>query len=171
MTLKKIVILVFLIAMAYTGYSQRYAVIDVKYIINRMPEYQEANQKLEELAKAWQKEIDEKQLFLDSLRRDFDAEQYMLNEELKEKRAMQISNYTLELRDLQKKYFGFEGDLFKQKATLMRPIQDKLYNTVQSLSVSRGWDIVWDKSEGTGVFYSAPKLNKSDEILTGMGIK
>ena len=136
-----------------------------------MPEYLEANDALDSIAKNWQKEIDEKQLFLDSLRRDFEAEQFMLTDELKEKRALQVSNYTLELRDLQKKYFGFEGDLFKQKTNLMRPIQDKLFNTVQTLAVSRGWDIVWDKSEGTAVFYTDPKLNKSDEVLMAMGIK
>ena len=161
----------FFMAMVFVCHAQRYAVIDVKYILSRMPEYQQANDDLDSIARGWQKEIDQKQLFLDSLSKDFEAEKYMLNDELKEKRALQINNYTLELRDTQKKYFGFEGELFKQKANLMRPIQDKLFNTVQSLSVSRGWDIVWDKSEGTAVFYADPKLNKSDEVLMSMGIK
>lgn len=169
--LKRILVVFLFLSFAFISYSQRYAVIDVKYILSRMPEYLEANEKLNDMVEVWQKEIDTKQLFLDSLNKDFEAEKYMLNDELKEKRTLQINNYTLELRDTQKKYFGFEGELFKQKANLMRPIQDKLFNTVQSLSVSRGWDIVWDKSEGTAVFYADPKLNKSDEVLMSMGIK
>lgn len=152
-------------------YAQRYAVIDAKYILDKMPAYKEANLQLEQMVIDWQKEVDKKQYFVDSLAKDFESEKYMLNDELKQKRITQIDFYRQELLSLNKKYFGFEGELFKQRARLMRPIQDRLYNTIQQMSIQRGWDIVFDKSEGTNIFYNDPKLNKSDEILEAMGIK
>lgn len=164
----KISLLVCFLYLALGASAQRYAVIDVKYILEKMPEYQQAKNKLDTLIIGWQQEIKEKQKTLDSLSKNFEAEKYMLNDELKAKRSLQISNYTQEIADMEKKYFGFEGELFKQKANLLRPIQDKLLSTVQTMAVSRKWDYVLDKSAGTAVFYADPKLNKSDEVVKAL---
>ena len=103
--------------------------------------------------------------------KNFDAEQYMLSDELKKKREDQLFNKEKEVRDLQKKRFGYEGDLFKERQKLVKPIQDKVYNAVQKMAVNRGYDFILDKSEGITVIFADPKLDKSDDVLSELGIK
>lgn len=151
--------------------AQRYAVIDTKYILDKMPEYKDADKKLATVSEQWQKEIDAKQAELNTMYRNYDAEQYMLSDELKKKREDELFNKEKEIRDLQKKRFGFEGDLFKERQKLVKPIQDKVYNAIQKIAVNRGYDFVLDKSEGITVIFADPKLEKSDEVLRELGIK
>ena len=103
--------------------------------------------------------------------KDFDAEQVMLSEDLKKKRQDQLFVKEKGLRDLQKKRFGFEGDLFTRRGELIKPIQDKVYNAVQKLAVQRGYDFILDKSEGITVIFADPKLEKSDDVLRELGVK
>lgn len=100
-------------AFAGNGFSQRYAVIDSKYILNKLPEYNDAQQKLDQFSKMWQQEIDQKSAELDKMYKEYDAEKVMLSDELKKKREDEIYNNEKEVRDLQRKRFGYEGDLFK----------------------------------------------------------
>jgi len=145
--------------------AQRYAVIDTRYILNKLPEYEEAQKKLDAFSAQWQKEIDEKQVVLDQLYRNFEAERVMLSDELLKKREDDLFNKEKELRDLQKKRFGFEGDLFKKRQELVKPIQDKVYNAVQKIAVVRQYDLVLDKSEGITIIFADPKLDRSDDVL------
>jgi outer membrane protein len=103
--------------------------------------------------------------------RDFEAEQVMLSDELKKKREDQLFVKEKNLRDQQRKRFGFEGDLFKKRQELIKPIQDRVYNAVQRLAVTRGYDFILDKSEGITVIFADPKLEKSDDVLKELGVK
>ena len=145
--------------------AQRYAVIDTRYILGKLPEYAEAQKKLDAFSVQWQKEIDDKQFELDQLYRNFESEKVMLSEELLKKREDDIFNREKALRDLQKKRFGFEGDLFKRRQELVKPIQDKVYNAVQKIAVARQYDLILDKSEGITIIFADPKLDRSDDIL------
>jgi len=151
--------------------AQRYAIIDTKYILNKIPDYVEAGKKLQLLSDQWQKEIDDKQAELDKMNKDFEVEQYMLSDELKKKREAEIAAKEKDIRDLQKKRFGYDGDLFKQRQRLVKPIQDKIFTAIQKIAVARGYDFILDKSEGITVIFADPKLDKSDEVLREMGIK
>ena len=153
------------------NYAQRYAVIDTKYILNKMPEYTDADKKLQLISEQWQKEIDDRQAELDKMYKDYDAEQFMLSDDLKKKREDELFNKEKELRDLQKRRFGYQGDLFKEREKLVKPLQDKVYNAVQKIAVARGYDFILDKSEGITVIFADPKLDKSDDILRELGIK
>ncbi len=170
--MKKILIIVFSLMLISAGtYAQRYAVIDTRYILNKLPEYQDADKKLQQISEQWQKEIDDKQADLNQMYKNYDAEQYMLSDELKKKREDELFNKEKELRDLQKKRFGYEGDLFTERQKLVKPIQDKVYNAVQKMAVANNYDFVLDKSEGITVIFADPKLDKSDQILQALGIK
>jgi outer membrane protein len=151
--------------------AQRYAIIDTKYILDKLPEYKDADKRLALISDQWQKEIDDKQGQLNQMYRNFDAEQYMLSDDLKKKREDQLFNMEKEVRDLQKKRFGFEGDLFKERQKLVKPVQDKVYNAIQKMAVNRGYDFILDKSEGITVIFADPKLDKSEEVLRELGIK
>lgn len=151
--------------------AQRYAIIDTKYILSKIPDYVDADKKLQLLSDQWQKEIDDKQAELDKLTKDFEVEQYMLSDELKKKREAEIAAKEKDIRDLQKKRFGYEGDLFKQRQRIVKPIQDKIFTAIQKIAVARGYDFILDKSEGITVIFADPKLDKSDDVLREMGIK
>jgi outer membrane protein len=170
--MKKIFLLSLLVsAFAFNVQAQRYAVIDTKYILSKIPEYQEADKKLQLIGEQWQKEIDDKQGILDKMYKNFEAEQFMLTEELKKKREDELFVREKELRELQKKRFGYEGDLFKERQRLVKPIQDRLYNVIQKLAVAKSYDFVLDKSEGITIIFADPKLDKSAEVLKELGIK
>lgn len=170
--MKKSALLFFiLIIIAAThSWAQRYAIIDSKFILDKMPEYKTAQQKLDETAATWQKEIDKLQTQLDKMYRDYDAEQYMLSNELKKKREDEIFNKEKEVRDLQKQRFGYQGDLFNERQKLVKPVQDKLYNAVQKLANDKLYDFILDKIEGITVIFADPKLDKSEDILKILGI-
>lgn len=168
---KLFLLLTFAIAAITGAYAQRYAIVDTRYILDKMPEYATAQKQLDEISKAWEKEISDKQQTLTKMYRDFDAEQVMLSEELKKKREDQLFNLEKEVRMLQSQRFGFEGDLFKKRQDLIKPIQDKVYNAIQKLAVDRSYDFILDKSEGITVIFADPKLDKSEDILKALGVK
>ena len=170
--MKKIVfVLSAFLLMASATMAQRYAVIDSKYILDKIPDYKEAQTKLDQFSEMWQQEIDKKSAELNKMYKDFDVEQVMLSEELKKKREDELFNKEKEVRDLQRKRFGFEGDLFKKRQELIKPIQDKVYNAIQKLAVSKLYDFILDKSEGITVIFADPKLDKSDDVLKELGVK
>ena len=106
-----------------------------------------------------------KQAELDKMYKDFEAEQVMLSDDLKKKREDELFVREKELRDLQRKRFGFEGDLFKKRQELIKPVQDKVYNAIQKIAVNRQYDFILDKSEGITVIFADPKLDRSEDIL------
>ena len=169
--MKKLLLLTCLLGIGSLGFSQKYAVIDTRYILDRIPDYTKAQKQLDDIADEWQKDIDGKQAGLDKMYKDYEAEQVMLSEDLKKKREDQLFMKEKELRDLQRKRFGFEGDLFKKRQELIKPIQDKVYNAVQKMAVQRGYDFVLDKSEGITIIFADPKLDKSEDVLKDLGIR
>jgi len=171
--IKKLILSAFFFAATtlITVSAQRYAVIDSKYILEKLPEYKSAQQKLDQFSEQWQQEIDKKSADLDKMYKDYDAEQVMLSDELKKKREDELFNREKELRDLQKKRFGYEGDIFKKRQELIKPVQDKVYNAVQKVAVAKLYDFILDKSEGITVIFADPKLDRSDDILKELGVK
>jgi len=170
--MKKLSLMIALVlGTALMASAQRYCVIDTKYILDNIPEYKEAQSKLDAVAEQWQKEIDAKFLEVDKMYKSYQAEQVMLTDELKHKREEEIVAREKEAKDLQKKRFGYEGDLFKKREELVKPIQDRIYNAVQKLAAQRMYDFVLDKAGGVTVIFSDPKLDKSDDILSTLGVK
>lgn len=157
--------------MAFAANAQRYSVVDSKYILSKLPEYAEAQKKLDQFSEMWQKEIDQKQAALDKMYKEYDAEKVMLTDALNKKREDELYNKEKELRDLQRRRFGFEGDLFKKRQELIKPIQDRVYNAIQKLAVDRSLDLILDKSEGITVIFADPKLDRSEEVLKILGVK
>lgn len=168
---KLLLITLFVTGIASLSFAQKYAIIDTKYILSKMPEYVDADKKLQQISDQWQKDIDNMQTELTTMYKNYDAEQYMLSDDLKKKREDELFNKEKELRDLQKRRFGYEGDLFKEREKIVKPIQDKVYNAVQKMAVAHGYDFVLDKSEGITIIFADPKLDRSNDILQQLGIK
>ena len=168
---KKLFIVPLLLLVSVMSHAQRYAVIDSKYILEKLGDYKESQIKLDQFSSQWQQEIEKKQAALDKMYKDYDAEQVMLSADLKKKREDELYNREKEVRDLQKTHFGFEGDLFKKRQELIKPIQDRVYVAIQKLAIERSYDFILDKSEGITVIFADPKLDKSDEVLKFLSIK
>jgi outer membrane protein len=170
--MKKILLVICSIFVLVIGaVAQRYAIVDTKYILDKMPDYKEAQKKLDQFSEQWQKEIDTKQSDLDKMYKSFEAEQVLLSDELKKKREDELFVREKELRDLQRQRFGFEGDLFKRRQDLVKPIQDKVYNAIQKIAVNRQYDFILDKSEGITIIFADPKLDRSEDVLKELGVK
>lgn len=150
--------------------AQRFAFVDTDYILNRIPDYTQAQQELDVVAENWRVEIDKKYAEIDKLYKKFQAEQYLLDENTKRIREDEIIAREREVKEFQKEKFGYEGELFKKRQELVKPIQDKVYNAIKDLSESRNYDFILDKSSsGSSMLYANPKYDKSDEILKELG--
>jgi outer membrane protein len=167
---KSLVVILFLLLSTSSIQAQRYCVIDSKYILDNLPEYKQAQTKLDEVSATWQKEIDAKLQDVDRMYKAYQSEQVMLSEEMKKKREDEIIKKEKEAKEMQKKRFGFEGDLFKKRQELVKPVQDRVYNAIQKLATSKSFDIVFDKSADLSVFFADPKIDKSDDILKDLGV-
>ena len=168
---KTILLSIALFSLAFASQAQRYAIIDTKYILGKIPEYRDADKKLSLIGEQWQKEIDDKQTQLDKMYKNYEAEQFMLTDELKKKREDELFVKEKDIRELQKRRFGYEGDLFKERQKLVKPVQDKVYNAVQKMAIAKAYDFVLDKSEGITIIFADPKLDKSEDVLKELGIK
>ncbi|MGZ5246140.1 MAG: OmpH family outer membrane protein [Flavitalea sp.] len=160
-----------ILGFAFGAVAQRYAIVDTRYILDKLPEYKEAQTRLDQFSAQWQKEIDDKQAELDKMYRSYESEQVMLSDDLKKKREDELFIREKEVRDLQRKRFGFEGDLFKRRQELVKPIQDKVYNAIQKIAVNRQYDFILDKSEGITIIFADPKLDRSEDVLKELGVK
>lgn len=160
----------FLLTVAFTANAQRYCVIDSKYILEKVVEYKDAQTKIDKLSAEWQKDIDNRMQEVDRMYKTYQAERAMLSEEMRKKREDEIVAKEKSVKDLQKERFGYEGDLFKERQKLIKPVQDKVFNAVQKYATSRAYDIVLDKAGGVTLFYADPKVDKSDDVLKLLGI-
>lgn len=169
--MKKLLLTLSLIAgFATAGFAQRYCVIDSKYILEKMTDYNDAQTKLDQVSKEWQTEVDNMMAEVDRLYKSYTAERAMLSDEMRKKREDEIVTREKAAKDLQKKRFGYEGDLFKQRQLLIKPIQDRVYNSVQKMASQKGYDLVLDKAGGVTLFYADPKLERSDDVLKMLGV-
>jgi outer membrane protein len=169
-TLKKLLIAIAFFA-ASPVFAQKYAYIDSQYILDNISEYKAANQQLDQLSISWQKEIEAKYSIIDKLYKDYQAEQILLTEDMKKKREQEITNKEKEVKEFQKSKFGYEGELFKKKQELVKPLQDKIYNAVKKIATEQSYAVIFDKSGDLIMLYTNPKYDKSDDILSSMGYK
>lgn len=152
-------------------FAQKYAYVSTEYILENIPDYKSAQQQLDNLSIQWQKEIEDRYAIIDKLYKAYQAEQVLLTEEMKKRRQEEIALKEKDVKDLQKQRFGYEGDLFKKKQELVKPIQDKIYNAVKKMATEQSYAVIFDKSGDLIMLYTNPKYDKSDDILTALGYK
>jgi len=167
---KALLSMVFLAFAAFANAQQKYCFIDSKFILEKLSDYKDAQVKLDNLSKLWQDEIDAKMVEVEKMYKGYQAEKPMLSEEMRNRRQDEIVGKEKEAKDLQKQRFGYEGDLFKKRQELVKPVQDRVFNAVQKMAASKGYDMVFDKAGGVTVFYADPKLDRSDDVLKLLGI-
>jgi outer membrane protein len=156
-------------AMPSSANAQKYAYVDTQYILDNIPEYQDAQDELDEVSEKWQKEIEAKYKEVEEMYKQYQAEAVLLPADIKKQKEEAIIKKEKEVKDLQKKYFSPEGELFKKRQELVQPIQEKVYNAIESIAQTRNYGFVFDRSAGMTLLYGDPKLDISDEVLDEVG--
>lgn len=150
--------------------AQRMAYVDTQYILDNIPEFQDAQTQLNEMSEQWQKEIETKFTMVDKKRREYEAEKILLPAEMKKQRENEISALETSAKELQKKRFGVGGDLFMKREELIKPIQDRIFNAIQQVASERNYSFVFDKANQSNLLFADPKFDISDQVLRKMGI-
>jgi outer membrane protein len=170
--MKKIILFVLVCFITIgNAHAQRFAYVDTDAILKKMPEYNAAQKQLDDQAASWQTQLEEMYKEIDQLYKAFQAEQVLLTEDVKKQREEEIVNKEKDAKAFQKKKFGFEGDLFKKRQELVRPIQDRVYNAVKKLAEVKSLDFIFDKAaQGNMMLFSNSKYDRTDEVMTDLGI-
>ena len=164
---------VLILALASAGniFAQKTAYVDLDYILSSVPEYKSAQTQLDQISLQWQKEIETRLTEVDRLYKAFQSEEILLTQDMKKKREDEIIAKEKEAKELQKQHFGVDGDLFKKRQELVKPIQDKVYNAIKELAEKQMIAIMFNKSAELNILFANPKYDKSDEVLEAMGYK
>ncbi|MBI3501197.1 MAG: OmpH family outer membrane protein [Bacteroidetes bacterium] len=156
---------------SYILHAQKVAYVDLDYILNAVPEYKNAQDQLDKISLGWQKEIENKLAEVDRLYKSFQSEEILLTQDMKKKREDEIIAKEKEAKELQKQRFGVDGDLYKKRQELVKPVQDKVYNAIKALSEKEMIAIMFNKSAELNILFANPKYDKSEEVLESMGVK
>ena len=166
---KTILILVFSFLLNPTIKAQKFAYVDTDYILNKIPEFKQAQDKLDEFSADWQKEIESKYADVEKMYRAYQQEQILLTDEMKTKREEAIIKKETDAKKLQQKYFGPTGNLYLKRQELIRPIQDKINDAIRQLAANNKYQIIFDSSSDLIMLYKNNNLDKSDKVLDLMG--
>ena len=151
--------------------QQKFAFVDTEYILNNIPEYKTTQAQLDRLSADWQKEIEAKYAEVENMYKKYQAEKIVLTDEMKKKREDDIINKEQAVKELQKKYYGPEGELTKKQQELVKPIQDDVYKAIKEMAIEGGFAAVFDTSADASILYTDPRQDKSDKVLEIMGYK
>ncbi|MBQ9678257.1 MAG: OmpH family outer membrane protein [Prevotella sp.] len=149
--------------------AQKFALLDMDYILKNVPAYERANEQLAQVSKKWQAEVEALQTEAQTMYKDYQKEVVFLSQEQKKARQDAIMEKEREASELKKKYFGPEGELFKKRTALMSPIQEEIYNAVSEIADLRGYQLVLDRASDSGIIFGSPKVDISSEVLSRLG--
>jgi len=168
--MKRLLLLsVFLVCSVAYVQAQKFAYVDTQYVLDNLPEYTEAQAQLDDMSALWQKEIEDKFAEVDKMYKDYQAQSVLLPEDMKKKKEQEIVDKEKEAKNLQRQRFGKDGDLFKKRQELVKPIQEKLYNALQEIATTSNYAIIFDKAGSLTMLYANPKYDISDEVLDNLG--
>ena len=166
---KLFTLLCLLMIMGAQSMAQKFALVDMEYILKNIPAYERASEQLNQVSKKWQAEVDALTEEAQTLYKNYQSEAVLLSTGQKTKKEEEIVAKEKEAAELKKKYFGPEGELFKKRESLMAPIQDEIYNAVKDISDSKGYSLILDRASDTGIIFASPKIDISNEVLTKLG--
>lgn len=168
--MKKIMMICLFAIVAISASAQKFALLDMEYILKNIPSYERANEQLNQVSKKWQAEVEALNTEAATMYKNYQNEVVFLSQEQKKARQESIMQKEKEASDLKRKYFGPEGELFKKRESLMGPIQEEIYNTVKEISELRGYSLVLDRaSQAAGIIFGSPSIDISNEVLTKLG--
>ncbi|PMC10747.1 OmpH family outer membrane protein [Hoylesella timonensis] len=167
--MKKILLMSLMCLTALSMSAQKFALVDMEYILKNIPAYERANEQLTQVSKKWQAEVEALNTEASTMYKNYQNEVVFLSQEQKKARQEEIMKKEKSASELKRKYFGPEGELFKKRQSLMTPIQDEIYNAVKEISELRGYSLVVDRASNSGIIFGSPKIDISNEVLQKLG--
>ena len=167
--MKKILLMSLMCLAALSMSAQKFALVDMEYILKNIPAYERANEQLTQVSKKWQAEVEALNTEASTMYKNYQNEVVFLSQEQKKVRQEEIMKKEKSASELKRKYFGPEGELFKKRQSLMTPIQDEIYNAVKEISELRGYSLVLDRASNSGIIFGSPKIDISNEVLQKLG--
>jgi outer membrane protein len=149
--------------------AQKFALIDMEYILKNIPAYEMTNEQLNQFSTKWQGEVEALQQEAQNMYKSYQSDLVFLSAEMKTKREEDIIKKEQEAQDLKRKYFGAEGELYKKRESLMKPIQDEIYEAAKAISEDKGYQVIVDRASAVSIIYASPKIDISNEVLAKMG--
>lgn len=168
--IKRLAIALTLVAAAAIGASaQKFALVDMEYILQNIPTYEMANEQLNQLSQRWQKEVEAISREAETMYKNYQADMVFLTDEMKKTREAEIVAKEKEAVELRNKYFGPDGELYKKRQSLMKPIQEDVYNAIKKLSEERGYQAIFDRASASDIIFASPRIDVSNEVLDKLG--
>ncbi len=167
--MKRIIILLMVAMGAMAANAQKFALVDMEYILKNIPAYERANEQLTQVSKKWQAEVEALNTEAQTLYKNYQSEAVFLSEEQKTQKEEEIVAKEKEAAELKRKYFGPDGELFQKRESLMTPIQDEIYNALKDICDQKGYSLVLDRAGDDGIVFASPKIDISNEVLTKLG--
>ncbi|MDD6779170.1 MAG: OmpH family outer membrane protein [Bacteroidales bacterium] len=149
--------------------AQKFALVDMEYVLKNIPAYEMANEQLNQVSQRWQKEVDDLAKEAQTLYKNFQNDMVFLTDEQKKRKEEEIMAKEKEVTELRYKYFGPQGELFKKRESLIKPIQDDIYNAVKKVSEERGYQVIFDRASSQSIIFASPKIDISNEVLAKLG--
>ena len=166
---KLLIIAAFTLVTAVAGFAQKFALVDMEYILKNVPAYEMANEQLNQLSQRWQKEVEAVGTQAQTMYQNFLADKVFLTDEQAKKREEEIVAKEKEATQLRYKYFGPEGELYKKRQSLLKPVQDDVYNAIKKVAEERGYQAVMDRASSSDIIYASPRIDISQEVLAKLG--
>lgn len=163
-----LLLLTAVMSVAYMS-AQKFALIDMEYILKNVPSYEMANEQLNQLSQRWQKEVEALNTEAETLYKNYQSERVFLTDEQKKKKEEEILAKEKEASELSRKYFGPEGELYKKRETLMQPIQDDIYMAVKKVAEEKGYQAIFDRATSANIIFASPRIDVSNEVLAKLG--
>jgi outer membrane protein len=167
--MRKVFLISVLAVFAMGASAQKFALIDMEYILKNIPAYEMANEQLNGISKKWQAEVEKVQQEAQNLYKTYQSELVFLSPEMKTKKESEIVAKEQEAQELKRKYFGSDGELFKKRESLIKPIQDEIYNAVKQISEEKGYHAIIDRASAMSIIFASPKIDISAEVLAKLG--
>jgi len=167
--MKKLIITCLVAIASLAAHAQKFALIDMEYIMKNIPAYERANEQLNQVSKKWQAEVEALSNEAATMYKNYQNEVVFLSQEQRKAKQEAIMKKEKDAGELKKKYFGPEGELYKKRESLIAPIQEAVYNAVKELSEQRGYSLVLDRASDTGIIFGSPKIDISNDVLGRLG--
>ena len=167
--MKKLALLFIILCGTLNAQAQKFALVDMEYILSNIPAYERANEQLNQTSKSWQAEVEALNQKAQTLYKNYQNESVFLSDAQKKEREKAIVDKEKEAADLKKKYFGPEGELYKKRQSLIEPIQDEIYNAVKSIATSKGFQLILDRASDNGIIFASPAIDISNDVLSKLG--
>lgn len=167
--MRKVLVMMAMMLSAVAASAQKFALVDMEYILKNIPAYERANEQFNQVSKKWQAEVEALSTEAQTMYKNYQNEVVFLSQEQKKERQDAIMEKEKQAAELKRKYFGPDGELFKKRTSLMTPIQEEVYNAVKDIADLRGYQLVLDRASDTGIIFGSPKIDISNEVLQKLG--